>query len=163
MYASDSRRHRHQDRQRTGTGVRIGLVGCVKSKRAQPAPARDLYTSPLFRGARRFVERTCDRWFVLSAEYGLVAPETLLEPYERTLTTASPSERRQWAERVLGQLERELGRDLSPYVFELHAGRAYLDHGLVRGILERGGRVERPLHGLGLGARLAFYRERGCL
>ncbi|HWO69164.1 MAG TPA: hypothetical protein VNP94_00195, partial [Actinomycetota bacterium] len=46
--------------------MRIGLVGCVKSKRARPAPARDLYTSPLFRGARRFVERSCDRWFVLS-------------------------------------------------------------------------------------------------
>ncbi|HXF71491.1 MAG TPA: hypothetical protein VNO79_02645 [Actinomycetota bacterium] len=143
--------------------MRIGLVGCVKSKRARPAPARDLYTSPLFRGARRFVEWSCDRWFVLSAEHGLVAPERVLAPYERTLTTASQEERRRWVERVLEQLERELGPDLSPHAFEVHAGSAYLDHGLARGIEERGGRVERPLQGLGLGARLAFYKERGCL
>jgi hypothetical protein len=48
--------------------MRIGLVGCVKSKRSQAAPARELYSSPLFRGRRDWVERTCDRWFVLSAK-----------------------------------------------------------------------------------------------
>lgn len=64
---------------------------------------------------------------------------------------------------MLRQLEDELGRDLSPHTFELHAGSAYLDHGLVRGIESRWGRVERPLDGLGLGARLAFYKEPGCL
>lgn len=142
--------------------MRIGLVGCVKSKRASPAPARDLYTSALFRGARCFVERSCDRWFILSALHGLLDPETVIEPYERTLTTASRAERRRWAERVLAQLERVLGRDLSRYVFEAHAGKAYLDE-LVCRLEERGGRVERPLDGLGLGRRLAFYKQHGCL
>lgn len=143
--------------------MRIGLVGCAKSKRTDPTPARDLYDpSALFRGARCVVERSCDRWFILSALHGLLIPETVIEPYERTLTAASRAERRQWAERVLGQLERELGPNLSRHVFEAHAGKAYLDHGLVRGIEERGGRVERPLDGLGLGQRLAFYKRDGC-
>jgi hypothetical protein len=144
--------------------MRIGLVGCSKSKRERAAPARDLYDrSTLFRGARCFVQQRCERWFVLSAKHGLVRPEQVLEPYDETLTTASRSARRRWTERVLDQLEAELGRDLSGYVFEAHAGSAYLDGGLARGIEDRGGHVERPLDGLGLGRRLAFYRQHGCL
>ncbi len=144
--------------------MRIGLVGCAKSKRADPAPARDLYDpSALFRGARCFVERSCDRWFILSAKYGLVHPEWMIERYQLSLTDASRAERESWAARVLGQLERELGSDLSPHTFEAHAGSAYLDFGLVSGIEGRGGRVERPLQGLGLGKRLSFYKRCGCL
>lgn len=62
--------------------MKVGLVGCVKSKRGTAAPARDLYTSALFRGRRRYVELTCDRWFILSARHGLVEPEEILEPYD---------------------------------------------------------------------------------
>lgn len=36
--------------------VRVGLVGCVKTKSRRAAPARDLYLSPLFRGWRSYVE-----------------------------------------------------------------------------------------------------------
>ena len=143
--------------------MRIGLVGCVKSKRPQPAPARDLYTSPLFRGARRSVERSCDRWCVLSAEHGLVSPDRVLAPYERTLTNASSGERRAWATRVLGQVEQELGRDLSAHQFELHAGRAYVAFGLAPGLTTRGADVLEPLEGLRQGERLSFYKRAGCL
>ena len=72
------------------------------------------------------VERSCERWFILSALHGLVEPDRVLEPYERTLTTASPSQRRAWSERVLGQIEATFGTDLSGHRFEAHAGRAYL-------------------------------------
>jgi hypothetical protein len=50
---------------------RIGLVGCVKDKVNVPTKARDLYVSPLFVGRRRYVERTCDQWWILSAAHGL--------------------------------------------------------------------------------------------
>jgi len=137
--------------------VRIGLVGCVKGKRSGPTPARDLYTSPLFLGRRRFVERSCDRWFVLSAKHGLVEPERILVPYDQTLKDASEAERRRWSQAVLEDLERLLG-GLDGLVFEAHAGNAYLDHGLSAGIQKRGGVVERPTQGLSLGQQLAFYK-----
>lgn len=41
---------------------RVGLVGCVKQKLHHPATAADLYVSPLFRGRRRYVERTSSSW-----------------------------------------------------------------------------------------------------
>jgi hypothetical protein len=139
--------------------VRIGLVGAVKSKRRRPAPATELYTSALFRGRRASVERSCARWFVLSAREGLVNPDTVLEPSEESLTLAPAAIRRAWSALVVDALVRELG-DLEAYVFEIHAGAAYREFGLVAGLERRGALVEVPVKGLSQGAQLAFYAAR---
>jgi hypothetical protein len=136
----------------------IGLVGCVKSKRAIPAPAKDLYVSTLFRGRRRYVEATCDSWFILSAAHGVVAPDDVLAPYDVTLTTASRAERRAWSTNVLDQLRGRLGA-LGGYRFEIHAGAAYTDFGLVEGLRRTGATVDMPAEGLGIGRQLRLYQE----
>ena len=138
--------------------MRIGLVGCVKGKRSSPAPARDLYTSPLFLKRRAFVEPTCDRWFILSAKHGLVDPDEILAPYDETLTHASEERRRAWSRQVLADLEQALP-DLHDVHFEIHAGSAYFDHGLEDGLRRRGATVEAPTRGLAIGRQLAFYKE----
>ena len=138
--------------------MRVGLVGCVKSKQSQAAPARELYTSPLFRGRRAWVERTCDRWFILSAKHGLVEPDLILAPYDETLTKLPRAARRAWSARVAQALEQTLG-GVSGVVMELHAGSTYLDHGLVAGLKERGAMLERPVQGLSFGQQLAFYKQ----
>ena len=63
----------------------IYLVSCVSRKRATPHRAKDLYISDWFLKARAYVEDTHSPWFILSAEYGLVPPDKVLAPYERTL------------------------------------------------------------------------------
>lgn len=136
--------------------MRVGLVGCVKAKRSTASPAEDLYTSTLFEGRRRYVERTCDRWFVLSAKHGLLKPTSLVEPYDETLKTKSRVERRRWSESVLEQLDAILG-NLGGTTFEIHAGAEYRDHGLTAGLLARGAQVELPAAGLRIGEQLAFY------
>jgi hypothetical protein len=138
--------------------MRVGLVGCVKSKRSQAAPARELYSSPLFRGRRAWVERTCDRWFVLSAKHGLVKPDRVLAPYDETLASLPRAARGAWSGQVVQALEQALG-DLAGVVFELHAGSAYLDHGVVAGLRERGAVLDRPVESLSLGQQLAFYKK----
>jgi hypothetical protein len=135
---------------------RIGLVGCVKRKLAQAAPARDLYVSDLFLGRRAFVERTCDRWFILSALHGLVDPSRVLEPYDRTLKDASAAERRAWSALVVEDLKRTLG-NLGEVTFELHAGMEYREFGLRQGLEREGARIEIPAKGLRMGEQLAFY------
>ena len=84
------------------------LVSCVKTKRSEPAEAKDLYISDWFRKARAYVELRGCPWRILSAKYGLVDPETVIEPYERTLKTMLAAERRNWARQVLTQLEPNL-------------------------------------------------------
>lgn len=135
---------------------RIGLVGCVKRKLPRAAPARDLYASALFLGRRAFVERTCDRWYILSALHGLVEPNQVVEPYNHTLKDASASERRAWSAAVVEELNRTLG-SLAGVSFEIHAGTEYREFGLHQALEQQGARVEVPTRGLRMGEQLAFY------
>jgi hypothetical protein len=136
---------------------RIGLVGCVKEKRRTPAAARDLYTSPLFTGRRRAVERSCDQWFVLSALHGLVEPGQRLEPYDVTLNSMGRADRRRWAADVVQSLQRRLG-SLEGLHFELHAGASYLEYGLIDALVGDGATVSWPTRGLPMGKQLQYYR-----
>jgi hypothetical protein len=137
---------------------RIGLVGCVKQQGVGSAAAQDLFVSPLFRARRIYVERTCGRWYVLSALHGLLAPGEVLAPYDLKLKSLSQAERRAWSERVLTQIEAELGA-LKGLTFEIHAGASYTNEGLVRGLRAHGAAVELPAAGLGEAQELAFYHE----
>lgn len=136
--------------------MRVGLVGCVKAKADCARAAEDLYTSALFKGRRAYVEHGCDRWFILSARHGLVGPATVLEPYEESLGDAAREARRAWSARVLRQLAGQLGA-LGAHSFEIHAGAAYRDFGLVSGLQAMGASVEVPGEGLPIGKLLAFY------
>ena len=80
----------------------------------------------------------------------------MIEPYDVSLVGEGVPQRRRWAERVLAALDAELG-DLSGAVFEVHAGAAYRDFGLVDGLRRRGAEVVVPAAGLGQGEQLAFY------
>ena len=131
-------------------------MGCVKSKRIHPAPAKDLYTSTLFAGRRHHVEQTCNKWFVLSALYGLVEPDQVIAPYDVALADQGEAARAAWAANVVVEIERRLG-DVSGTVFEVHAGAAYREHGLVDGLRALGASVEVPADGLNFGEQLAFY------
>lgn len=138
------------------SGQRVGLVGCVKRSLTRAAPARDLYVSPLFLGRRAFVERTCDRWYILSALHGLIEPDRVVEPYDRTLKDASLAECRAWSARVVEELQRHLGT-LAGVTFAIHAGAEYREFGLRQGLERAGARVEVPTEELRMGEQLAFY------
>jgi len=140
--------------------MRVGLVGCVKSKRDRAAPARDLYTSALFLGRRRAVQGTCDRWVILSALHGLLRPDEIVEPSDLAMADVPRPKRRDWAADVLEALGQELG-SLDGVTFEIHAGADYADHGLVDGLRAAGARIEQPTAGMSLGVQLSWYGGRG--
>lgn len=128
------------------------MVSCVKSKQHRPAPARDLYTSALFKKARAWAERQCDNWFVLSAKYGLLKPDDVIEPYELTLNTMRAAERRRWAESVYRQME---SADLldGRTTFVWLAGSKYKSD--LAALLNRHEQTD-PLQGLSFGRRLQW-------
>ena len=133
----------------------VVLIGCVKKKRNGPAPAKDLYVSDLFRKERAYAEGTGSPWFILSAEHGLVAPESVLAPYDVRLSDTSADYRRRWGNSVVRDLVATAGR-LDGKVVELHAGSAYTD-AIRQGLRSEGAQVVEPLAGLGMGQRLAWY------
>jgi len=133
----------------------IVLVGCVKSKLSHAAPAKELYTSALFRKERAYAETAGELWFILSAEHGLVAPDEVLQPYELRLSATPSSYRQDWGVRVVQHLQDTAG-PLGGKTVEVHAGSAYVEPIRV-GLMQAGAYLLEPLAGLALGERLAWY------
>jgi len=130
--------------------TRIGLVSCSKAKIDRRAAARDLYSaSDLFRKAARYCAAHCDDWYILSAKYGLVRPDEVLEPYDLTLKRMRVDERRRWGLAVASKL-----RELGAVKLEIHAGQYY-----VQPLVDAGIALENPLAGLGLGQRKRWYAQ----
>jgi Family of unknown function (DUF6884) len=137
----------------------VGLVSCVSQKRAYATEARDLYESPLFVKARKYIENRCQTWYILSAKYGLVHPACVVDPYEETLNTKTRFEREQWAQRVW--------RDLLPHVHPgdhivILAGERYREY-LVPKLIEQGCFVDIPMKGLGIGKQLGWLSKQSPL
>ena len=91
----------------------------------------------------------------MSAEYGLVAPERWLAPYERYLPDESSSYREAWGRRVIDELESVEG-SLKGKVIEIHAGSVYLN-AIRSGLQSQGAIISDPLRGLRFGERLSWY------
>jgi hypothetical protein len=132
----------------------VGLVACSRIKTERPAPACELYCSPLFRAARLFAEQHHGRgrWMILSARYGLVDPQRMLEPYDQTLRQMSQLECRAWGERVASELARQFPADTT---YWLYAGALYRQT-LIQALPNP---TRSPLVGLRIGQQLAWYRR----
>ncbi|MCH8155291.1 MAG: hypothetical protein IH786_08520 [Proteobacteria bacterium] len=141
----------HRPRDPSGT---VYLVSCVSKKRSSTAPAKDLYLSDWFIKARNFVEARGCPWFILSAEHGLIAPDDILDPYEKTLNTMSALDRRRWAEMVLSQMSEKMPKAKSVIFL---AGQRYREF-LVERLRNQGVSVEVPMVGLRIGEQLAWLR-----
>lgn len=130
------------------------LVSCVGKKRGYPAQAKELYASEWFFRARAFVERKGCPWFILSARWGLVAPEQGIEPYEQTLNDMPIAERRQWANRVQRQMEESLPAGGRCVVL---AGLRYRE--FLMDYLTQRFNVEVPMKGLAIGQQLRWLAD----
>ncbi len=134
----------------------VGLISCVSSKRAKASMAAELYRSPLFKKARAFIESRCEKWYILSAKYGLVEPGQLIEPYDDTLKAKPQSERRQWAQNVWKELRHKLS--VGDHVVIL-AGERYREY-LVPELARFGCSVEVPLKSFGIGRQLQWLSHK---
>jgi len=114
--------------------------------------ARDLYCSDLFEKSRDFVERQRAQWFILSAKYGLVAPDEVVEPYNETLKDKTADERRRWASEVMQNLRAHCTPGTTVVFL---AGERYREF-LVPALQELGSSIEIPMEGLRIGEQLGW-------
>lgn len=90
--------------------MRVGLIGCSKQKLNHAAPAQELYVGPLFQLCKQWItKRTgdhgrCQEWAILSAKYGLVMPDQIIEPYDLCLRDLPRLKQQRWADWVHEQL-----------------------------------------------------------
>lgn len=133
----------------------VALVSCVSAKRAHAAPAGDLYTSTLFKKAKRYALAIANSWYVLSAKHGLLAPHTVISPYDMTLNTMTSRERRGWSERVADQLRPVVG----PGDTVLFLAGAKYREGLQASLRARNVEIIVPMAGMRIGEQLSWLTQ----
>ncbi len=143
---------------------KVGLVACCGEKLPHKDKARNLYQSDLFKKASAYAEKMYHEWFILSAKYGLVHPDDMIEPYDQTLKRMNADATLRWgylvqeqlAERPKSGTVREpSGRNALLYyaLFFMHAGADYCEP------LEQYVPMDYPMKGMGIGKQLAFYKQ----
>jgi hypothetical protein len=133
---------------------RIVLISCVKKKVGHRAKARDLYVSPWFRLAFRYAQQLRpDQIFILSAKYGLLGPDAVVDPYEKTLNKMPATEVKAWAEQVIGKLRRHA--NLASDHFIILASERYRRH-----LRPHLGSSKVPMEGLDRCKQLHWLKER---
>jgi hypothetical protein len=131
---------------------RVALISCGKNKLEHAAPARQLYTGTQFRLALQVASCLFGEVLVLSAKYGLVGLEDVLEPYELSMRDVAPEEREPWGRNVVAALQARYPGEL----LELHAfaSAPYVEP--LRAALPFGWELVDPMQGLEQGYRLGY-------
>lgn len=133
--------------------MKIALVSCTKLKEEFPCEAKKLYSkSNLFNKAVSYIEaKDYDDWYILSARFGLLSKDKVVEPYDETLNKMNITERKNWAEQVLRDIIK-----IKPNEIDFYAGKKYREH-LIKPLKDIGVSVNVPLEGKGIGEQLSFY------
>lgn len=127
------------------------LVACSASKLDHRAPARQLYTSDLFKRSVRWAESWELTWRVLSALHGILEPGRMTMPYDYRLG-GNPVE----DNRVAGLVRKQLGDDTAFEHYIVLGGVDYV--GLIQRVAAPERSVWAPLQELdkrGIG----YYRQ----
>ena len=133
---------------------KVVLISCVSKKRNESCKARNLYISDLFIKALYYAENVvkADKIFVLSAEYGLVPLDKIIDPYDKTLNKMKKSEVLQWSNMVLQDLKNNIDINNDKVIFM--AGEKY------RKYIEASiNNVEVPMRGMRIGEQLQFLNR----
>jgi hypothetical protein len=134
---------------------RYALISCTKLKKDYTCTANEMYLeSQLFKKAVQYIsQQDYDDWFILSAKYGLLHKDTVIEPYDITLNNMNSLQRKEWSLDVFNQIIK-----LNPTHLDFYAGKKYRDY-LIPLLKERGIHCIVPLEGKGIGEQLGFYKQ----
>ncbi len=133
--------------------MKVVLISCVSKKKDYPCKAVELYDSTLFKSAYEYAKRqNPDQIFILSAKYGLLKIDEIIEPYNETLNAKSIYECKTWAEAVIRNLRENY--DLQNDEFVFLAGDRYRKY-----LLPYIKNFSIPLEGLPIGKQLKYYKD----
>ena len=133
---------------------KVTLISCVKKKLDLKSKAQDLYQSPLFKKNLAYAKQiNSDEIYILSAKYGLLKLNDMIEPYDKTLNKMNVSEKKKWSNEVFKQLQNFELINSTNFIFL--AGENYRKY-----LVEKLPHYEVPMKGLGIGKQLQFLTEK---
>ena len=90
----------------------IFIINCSKEKLNYPIKASDMYCSERFILSKKIAKKQGNKWYVLSAKYGLISPDTIIEPYDISVNDWSEKEKKEYASKVIKQIsDYGIGKD----------------------------------------------------
>jgi hypothetical protein len=133
---------------------KIVLISCVSQKLSHKSKAKDMYISSLFKYNLKYAKSlNPDTIYILSAKYGLLDLNKEIEPYNLTLNTMKSGEIKDWAIKVLNQLNKVT--DLQNDEFIFLAGENYRKY-----LIPHISQYKIPLEGLRIGEQLKYLKEK---
>lgn len=115
------------------------LVSCGKRKSNVTCKAKDMYNSCRFQTLKMIAETNNIKWHIMSAKYGLLSPNEIIDPYDLCITDCSSEYKKQWAAKML--------KTLSIYSKDTHfivaANSDYAQH-IVPALVNKGYKVSAP-------------------
>ncbi|WP_394899557.1 DUF6884 domain-containing protein [Clostridium paraputrificum] len=130
--------------------MKVALISCSKSKRSYKCKALELYSpSKLFSLSYQYAKTFADKIYILSAKYGLVEENEIIEPYEKSLNDSDKDYNELWANSVLFKLSKVC--DLERDEFFILAGKNYYEN-LISDLKH----YELPLGKLRYGERIEY-------
>lgn len=83
----------------------ISLIACSKSKQDHKCKAGEMYTGNLYTKSKELVEKSGEKWWILSAKHHLLDPEKEIEPYNEYLGDYSADELHEWSDEVIKEMK----------------------------------------------------------
>lgn len=132
---------------------KIILISCVSQKLDTPNKAENLYTSSLFKYNLKYAKKlNPDKILILSAKYGVVELDQIIEPYDLTLNNMKIGDIKTWASNVLIQLNKYADIENDEFIFL--AGEKYRKY-----LLNHLRKFIIPFEGLKIGYQLQKLKE----
>lgn len=130
---------------------------CSSKKRNKTCRAEELYyPSTLFRCTLNYLKQThlgFEEIYILSAKYGLLRLDDVIEPYNSYLPDFTKNEYKIWVNKVTEQLS-----NLPISEAHFYTSLSY-DKDLILTLEEREVRCERHLSGLGIGQKVHWLQQ----
>ena len=132
---------------------KVILISCASKKLRTRAKAESLYVSPLFKFNLAYARKlNPDAVYILSAKYGLLGLDQVIQPYEAALNDMSTSKIRHWAHKVIKQMKRKIDLKNDKVIFL--AGENYR-----RFLIPYLRNIQIPLKGRTIGKQLRFLKK----
>ncbi|MGD9994716.1 MAG: DUF6884 domain-containing protein [Salinivirgaceae bacterium] len=81
----------------------VFIINCSKEKVTYQAKASDMYCSERFNLSKKIVESNNNEWYILSSRYGLLKPNTIIDPYDKHIDDLTKTEKNVYVAKVIKQ------------------------------------------------------------
>lgn len=139
----------------TNSNQTVYLISCSKTKADGTRIAKEMYISALFKKSIEFAESQGGEVAILSAKYGVILPDDIIDTYNITLNDMDKEQKIAWAMLVYNSLVNRFGIN-KDYCFL--AGKSYYQE-LVKIMKPEGIRYSIMMESMGIGQRLKFLNE----